>query len=213
MSQNEIMKYIFLITAFILSVTLLAQETNPSKYGMDTSITLPIGIPLNSNAPIINTKSISGIDINTAELIKKGPVVILFYRGEWCPVCNRYLSELNESLPQIKAKGATVLVISPESNLNAKKTSENTKSDFIFISDSSLEICKSFDVLFDVTQKYQDRILKYLNTDIAENNNQKNAQLPVPATFIIDTNGKIIYKQFDYNYKNRASAEDILNAL
>jgi peroxiredoxin len=207
------MKYLFIITSVLFSFALSGQEMNPSKYGMDTSATLPIGIPIDTIAPIIKTKSVTGEKINTEQLLKKGPVVVLFYRGEWCPVCNRYLSELNKSLSQIKEKGATVLVISPESNVNAQKTLENTKSGFIFISDASLKICNDFDVLFDVTQKYQDRIQKNLNTDIAENNNKKNAQLPVPATFIIDTNGKIIYKQFDYNYKNRANAKDILNAL
>lgn len=207
------MKYILLISMALASFVVSAQEMNPNKYGMDTTSTLPIGLNVNDQAPIIKTTSITGKKINTNELLKQGPVVVIFYRGEWCPVCNRYLSKLNNSLPEITAKGATVLVVSPEQQSSASKTAENTKSDFIFISDASLKICKDFDVLFDVTQKYQERILKNLDTDIAQNNGKDNAQLPVPATFIIDTDGKIIYKQFDYNYTNRAAAEDILKML
>ncbi len=207
------MKYILSISLALASFIISAQEIAPNKYGMDTTSTLPIGLNVNNQAPIIKTTSITGEKINSGDLLKHGPVVVIFYRGEWCPVCNRYLSKLNNSLPEIQAKGATVLVISPEQESSAFKTAESTKSDFIFISDASLKICKDFDVLFDVTKAYQERILKNLDTDIAQNNGKDNAQLPVPATFIIDTDGKIIYKQFDYNYTNRATAEDILKML
>jgi len=207
------MKYLLFVGIVFFSLFASAQETNPNKYGMDTTSTLPIGLQVNTLAPNIKTTSITGDAINTDKLLQQGPVVVIFYRGEWCPVCNRYLSTLNNSLPEIKAKGATVLVISPEQQSSASKTAENTQSDFIFISDTNLEICRNFDVLFDVTQKYQERILKNLDTDIAQNNGKDTAQLPVPATFIIDTDGKIIYKQFDYNYTNRATAEDILKML
>tara|TARA_R110002050_G_scaffold41242_1_gene100098 strand:+ start:101727 stop:102353 length:627 start_codon:yes stop_codon:yes gene_type:complete len=196
----------------IISITSIAQQ-NAMKHGMDTNYTLPIGIPVHTLAPRINTTTVSGKKLDTDNLLKSGPVVVLFYRGEWCPVCNKYLSELNESLPEINKTGATVLVISPELVENAKKTKEETKSDFIFISDTSLQILRDYDVIFDVNEKYQNKIKKFLHTDIAQNNGQEKAKLPVPATYIINKQGVIIYKQFDYDYKNRASAEDILKAL
>ena len=196
-----------------MAFTFLNAQDNPMKYGVDTNYALPDGIQVDTIAPRINTSSITGKKIDTDELIKLGPVVVIFYRGEWCPVCNKYLSELNESLPEITEKGATVLVISPELLENAQKTQKETKSDFIFVSDTSLQILKDYDVLFDVTEKYQKKIKMFLRSDIAENNGKEKAQLPIPATYIIGTNGKIIFKQFDYNYKNRASAEDILNIL
>jgi len=196
-----------------VAFTFLNAQDNPMKYGVDTNYALPDGIQVDTIAPRINTSSITGKKIDTDELIKLGPVVVIFYRGEWCPVCNKYLSELNESLPEITEKGATVLVISPELLENAQKTQKETKSDFIFVSDTSLQILKDYDVLFDVTEKYQKKIKMFLRSDIAENNGKEKAQLPIPATYIIGTNGKIIFKQFDYNYKNRASAEDILNIL
>jgi peroxiredoxin len=67
--------------------------------------------------------------------------------------------------------------------------------------------------LFNVTEKYQIKINNKFDKDIAEYNGSDEAQLPVPATFVIDTNGKIVYKQFDYNYRKRASATDIYNAV
>jgi peroxiredoxin len=205
--------FFLLLMIIILPLFSLAQGNNPAKYGVDENFEIPDGIPIDTVAPRIQAISIDGEKIDTDELIKTGPVVVMFYRGEWCPVCNKYLSEINESLPAIKAKGATVLVISPELPQNAMKTKEDTKSDFIIIADTSLRILKDYDVLFDVTDKYQKKIKTYLKTDIAENNGKEKAQLPVPATFIISQDGIIIYKQFDLNYKNRASAEDILEQL
>lgn len=203
--------FLFILT--FLPIFSFAQKSNPLKYGVDTLAHLPIGIPLDTIAPRIKAVSISGDNFDTEQLIKKGPVVVIFYRGEWCPVCNKYLSELNESLPAIQDYGATVLVISPELPENAALTAEKTESDFNFIADTSLQILKDYDVLFDVTEKYQKKIKTFLHTDIAENNGSEIAQLPVPATYIISKEGVIIYKQFDYNYKNRASAEDILEQL
>jgi len=72
---------------------------------------------------------------------------------------------------------------------------------------------KAFDVNYNVTNEYQSMIADKLNASIAETNATKEAVLPVPATYIIDTKGKIIYKQFNPNYKVRASIEDILNNL
>lgn len=208
------MKPLYLLISILCSpILMFAQEKDPTKYGVDTNYEIPIGIPVDTVAPRIQAVSIDGEIIDSDELIKKGPVVVMFYRGEWCPVCNKYLSEMNESLPAIKAKGATVLAIAPELPENALKTKEATKSDFIFIADTSLQILKDYDVLFDVTEKYQKKIRTFLSTDIAENNGKENAQLPVPATFIISKEGMIIYKQFDLNYKNRASADDILTHL
>jgi len=208
------MKPIYLLLIGILFPFLLfAQDKDPTKYGVRTDSEIPIGIQVDALAPRIQAVSIDGEHIDTDELIKNGPVVVMFYRGEWCPVCNKYLSEMNESLPSIKAKGAVVLAIGPELPENAAKTKEATASDFIFIADTSLQILKDYDVLFDVTEKYQKKIRTFLSTDIAENNGKEDAQLPVPATFIISQEGVIIYKQFDLNYKNRASAEDILEHL
>lgn len=207
------MKRFYLLIIIFLPLDFVAQESDPIKYGVDTISELPIGIKVGSDAPQIRAVSISGDSIVSELMLKEGPIVVIFYRGQWCPVCNKYLSELSESLSDIKAKGAIVLAIAPELAENAIKTSEETESNFIFIADTSLQILKDYDVLFDVTKKYQNKIRNSLHTDIAENNGKEKAQLPVPATFIISKEGKIIYKQFDYNYKNRASAEDILKHL
>ena len=76
-----------------------------------------------------------------------------------------------------------------------------------------MKIMQDFDVLFKVTKKYQGKIKTFLFTDIAKNNNQDEAQLPVPATYIIDQKGMVKWRHFDYDYTKRASAKDIIKAL
>lgn len=83
----------------------------------------------------------------------------------------------------------------------------------MFISDKSLRIEKAFDVLFYVTKGYQRKINMMLFQDIAKNNGSSEAMLPVPATYVINGKGQITYKQFDYNYRVRASATEIYNAV
>ena len=139
--------------------------------------------------------------------------MIIFYRGEWCPVCNRYLSNFQDSLKYITEKGTMVLAVTPEKISSAKNMKEKTRATFTFVSDADESIMKNYDVVFDVTDAYQQKIITKLEADIAANNDKTKARLPVPATFIINKKGVIVYKQFDPDYHNRATIKEILANL
>ena len=203
------MRNAILILMF-LPALVFGQETG---YGVDTSFAIPKGLDVGAYAPNFSMHDVNGNLLVLDELQKKGPVVLLFYRGKWCPVCSKYLSNLNDSIQLLTDRGATVIAVGPEKQENTQKMKKRTKSDFSFIADTSLKMLLSYDVLFNVTDKYQKMIKTYLRTDIAENNGKETAMIPVPATYVIDKGGKIVYKQFDYNYKNRASVKDILDHL
>jgi peroxiredoxin len=183
------------------------------KKGLDTSNYIPKGLNIGDNAPLIEGISISRKKINSNEIIKEKEIVVIFYRGEWCPVCNRYLQNLNDSLEFILNKNAEVLVIGPENFENAEKIADKKKATFTLIPDTTLKILKDYDVLFNVTEKYQRKIKTFLRTDIAESNNQEEAQLPVPATYIIGKDGLIKWRHFKYDYSERASVKEILDHL
>lgn len=123
------------------------------------------------------------------------------------------MSEFAENAKAIEAKGAKIVAVTPETYENIEKTKSQTGADFTIISDVDGAVSKAFDVNFSVTEAYQAMIQEKLNASIANTNANKKADLPVPATFIIDTNGKIIYRQFDPDYKNRASIAEILSHL
>ncbi len=204
------------ILFFMLFPLLLSAQNNASlmkKRGVDTSKYVPKGLMVGDKAPIIIGTSINGNKVNSNEIIKEKEVVVIFYRGKWCPVCNRYLTNLHDSLALITGKKAEVLVIGPETFDNAEKTANKTGGDFVLIPDTNLKILTDYDVLFNVTKGYQNKIKTFLLTDIAKNNNQEEAILPVPATYIIGKNGLIKWRQFDYDYTKRASVKSIIKHL
>ncbi|WP_417350799.1 peroxiredoxin-like family protein [Flavobacterium alkalisoli] len=183
-----------------------------ADFGMDTS-DLPKGLNVGDMAPQINMTTADKKNIALQDLYKDQPVVVLFYRAYWCPVCVRHLDEFAQKAKEIEAKGAKLVIITPETYDNVAKTKEETKTDFMTISDVDGSIMKAFDVDFKVTDSYQEMIKEKLNASVAETNATGEAVLPVPATFIIDKGGKIVYKHFNPNYKERATVEEIVANL
>lgn len=165
---------------------------------------------------VVNNFSFKNIESNTStvgEYLKKGPVVLIFYRGQWCPVCNKYLSRFEDSLEMIVNKGATVIAVSPEIPEKMKVTQSKTNAKFILASDTGYMIAKQFDVLFKPSKSTRILYNTALGAELDKAHGNEEELLPVPATFIIDQNSKIIWKQFDHNYNNRASIKDILKNL
>lgn len=113
----------------------------------------------------------------------------------------------------LRDAGAQVLAITPETSDNAKVFLEKTEVDLPIISDVSREIMASYNVLFEVTKKYTEGVKKALNTDIASHNGASKAYLPVPATFVIEPSGKIVYVQYSPDYGRRATAAELLATL
>jgi len=184
-----------------------------TNIGYDLEKGRPEGLKVGMKAPDFALQSPDGKTIKLSEELKKQPVVLMFYRGVWCPVCIRYLAEFQEAAPQITAKGAKVIAITPETNDNIAETIEKTKIDFTVLHDQNTNVMNDYKVLFSVTEAYQEKIRTKLESDIAFNNGKTEAQLPVPATYVIGQDGVIKFVQFDLNYKNRASVDDILKQL
>lgn len=123
------------------------------------------------------------------------------------------MSEFSDRASEIEAANVKLLAITPEAYENTEVTKDKTDINFTVISDADGSIMEAFDVAFKVTNKYQSMIETNLKASISETNASKKAILPVPATYIIDTDGKIVYKHFDLDYNNRASVNDILSHL
>jgi peroxiredoxin len=145
--------------------------------------------------------------------LKNGPVVVIFYRGQWCPLCNRHLMALQKDLQKITKKGATIVAVSPEKSEFLKKTASKTGAEFTLVYDEDYKISKAFDVAFLSEKEMLDAYNKRLNADLTNAHSDDSQQLPIPATFIINKKGKIIWRHVDPDYKKRASVDDIVNAL
>ena len=172
----------------------------------------PEGLFIASKAPDFKAKDQHGKVIRLKDELKKGKVVLVFYRGEWCPYCNRQLARLQDSLQFILDKGATLLVVGPEKPESINKTAEKTKAAYSILYDEDLKIMKAYEVEFEVPEN---TIARYKNAgiDIEKNNGENGKYLPVPAVYIIDKESTITYRFFEQDYKKRPSVNDLLKNL
>ena len=122
------------------------------------------------------------------------------------------MSQLNDSLSLITAKGATVIAVSPEVQENVVKTVAKTKVTFPVISDEGMRIMQQYKVNFEVPVATQEQYKKY-GIDFNVANGSNGANLPVPATYIIGKDGKVKYVFFNPDYRKRASVKEILEQL
>ena len=150
--------------------------------------------------------------INSNEILKNGKMIIAFYRGSWCPYCNLELKMLQDHLPKIKDKNATLVAISPQSPDNSLTVVEKHNLTFEVLTDTDNLFAKQLGISFEL----QDFVLPYyqaLGIDLMHFNKNNDNSLPVPAVFVIDQNGKIIYKFVDANYMNRIDIDELLQTL
>jgi peroxiredoxin len=174
--------------------------------------TAPEGLFIDSKAPDFKAKDQNGTDIRLKDLLKKGKVIIVFYRGNWSPECNKELKRFQDSLQFIKDKGATLIAVTPEKPEGISKTIEKTTASYPIVFDAELKIMKAYDVAFEVPEN---TLTRYRNTgiDLEKNNGKDWKYLPVPAVYIIDKEANITYRFFEPDVKKRPAVKEILKNL
>lgn len=192
-------KILLVLSVMCFSLSIYAQEA-------------PEGLFISSKAPDFKAKDQNGNEIRLKDLLKKGKVVLVFYRGQWCPYCNKELSHLQDSLQFIKDKGATLVAVTPEKPEMVSQTVEKTKAEYSILYDEGLKIMKAYDVEFEVPEN---TLLRYRNAglDIEKNNGANGKFLPVPAVYIIDKESTVTYRFFEPDYKKRPSVKELLDNL
>lgn len=127
--------------------------------------------------------------------LKKGPVVITWYRGGWCPICNLTLHELQEYLPEIQANGANLIAISPETPDESISFKEKNELKFEVLSDSKNKVAKQLGIIDEKSSK------------------GRHGEVPLPATIIVNKEGIVTYTFIPKNYRKRAEPEEIIVEL
>lgn len=188
------------LLAFVLTVSLL------STYAQDKPAAFKVG----DTAPDLMGKDHSGKMVSLKDLTKKGKVVVMFYRGAWCPFCNKYMSQLEAALPEFNAKNATIIAVTPEPEESISKAVEKTKATFSIIYDKERKIMKDWKVAYLMSD---DMKTKYKGYGLDLEKQQGDWMLPVPATYVVGQNGKIEFVHFDENYQQRADIKNILMSL
>lgn len=162
--------------------------------------------------PDFSLPNVKGKSISLDNLLKKGKVVLTFYRGGWCPYCNLALKALQNVIPQINDKNATLIAITPETPDNSLTTQEKNELKFEILTSSNNELARSLGLVYKLPENLTTLYNSFgINLLKSQGNNEN--ELPIAATYIIDTDKKITYDYIVEDYKLRADPLAIIAAL
>jgi peroxiredoxin len=163
-------------------------------------------------APAFSLKDPEGNVINSADLLKRGPVVLSFYRGVWCPYCNMELQALETAKSEFDRYGASLVAISPQTAPNSRKSVRQNKLSFPILSDVKGKVGAAFGLRFDLPD-YLVELYKQLKNDLPTFNDDPSWTLPMPARYVIGQNGVILYSEVNPDYTRRPEPEDMIPVL
>lgn len=188
----------FLILFLFCSVSVLAQNPEPLFIGDKA----PNFLALDQNESRVSLK----------DRLKEGPVIIVFYRGEWCPHCNRHMSQIQDSLSMILDAGASVIAITPEKGEKIEKTVSKTDASFSIVYDENHRIMDKYKVTFKLSG-WKRFIYGLAGININKASGNRDSALPVPATYIIAKDGTIFASHFNRDYTERMQVIEMLEVL
>ncbi len=184
-----------------------AADLDLAGTGIDKNI-----VGVGEKFPEITLPDANGKQVNIQELLEKGPVVISFYRGGWCPYCNLELRELQKFIPEFEKLNTTLVAISPETPDNSLDTKQRNELTFPVLSDKGNVLSKQLKLTFNLKNEIID-IYNSFGLDVEKFNWDTNFELPLPATYVVGTDGLIKLAQANTNYTQRTEPQDILDIL
>jgi peroxiredoxin len=146
------------------------------------------------------------------ELLRSGPLVIIFYRGRWCAYCNAQLAALQEVHKQIADAGASLVAISPQTQKHSYMTRDMHKLRFPVLSDAGNQVARKFGLAYRLPADLQ-AIYETIMTKLPGYNGDQSWELPLAATYVIQPDGKISYVRVDADWRHRPEPEEVLGIL
>lgn len=203
MKTNSIKTTCFLVLMTVLQLHVYGQTIYHKEEELN-------GIEIGTVAPDFSAVDQSDSVFNLKTALQSGPVVLVFYRGQWCPFCNKQLSNLQDSLSLITEMGAQVVAVSPEKTEYLNKMIEKTGAEYRLLFDQHYTIADDYGVLFRPDSVTRAKYNTLLNANLSEAHGDESEQLPIPATYIIAQDGTIVWRHFDQDYKKRPAIREIL---
>jgi peroxiredoxin len=168
-------------------------------------------LQMGDKAPNFELKNALDQVVKLSWLLENGPVVLTWYRGGWCPYCNMQLRYLQTMLPEFKNANATLVAISPETPDNSLNTKEKNKLEFEVLSDYDNQVAKKFGIAFTLNEELVGIYNGFHKLETF--NGIDTNELPIPATYIIDTDYTIKYAFINPDYRERAEPKDLVTVL
>lgn len=153
-----------------------------------------------------------GNSFESTRHLKTGPLVVVFYRGGWCPYCNLHLRTLQQSLKEFEKYHAQLVAISPQSPDNSLTTTQKNALSFAVLSDAGSKVASTFGITFVFSEKLQ-QLYRESGIDLEQLNASKDWALPLPATYVIDRDGTVAYAFVEEDYQRQAQPSEIIGAL
>lgn len=181
----------------------------PKDYALEASEVSPV--LTGTMIPDISLKSIEGDSLQLREMIAQKPAVLIFYRGGWCPYCNRHMAQLQEAHSQLADLGYQILAVSPDNPEYLQASKQEKDLSYTLLSDSDMEASKAFGLAFKVDSATVERY-KNNGMDLEERSGHEHHLLPAPAVFLVNPDGLINFQYVNPDYKTRIKSEVLLSA-
>lgn len=150
--------------------------------------------------------------IELYQLLAQGSVVVSFFRGTWCPFCNLELQGLEQAFPAIQSLGATLIAISPQKQRYSLATVEKHQLTFDILNDRGNQVARQFGIVYQLPE-YLRPVFEQGGFPLPRYNGDESFELPIPATFVVDQEGKITYAFASPDYTQRADPIEVVTTL
>ena len=165
-----------------------------------------------TKAPVFELSDHNGKTVSSAALLARGRLVVCFIRGRWCPFCVGQMEAMNLIAPQIEQAGASLVAISPQTVKQSFFMLDQHKLRFPLLSDARNQVARQFGLVYRVPE-YQQAIYKRVFVNLPVTNGDESWDLPIPATFILERDGTVLYASANEDYSERPEPAEILRVL
>jgi len=169
-------------------------------------------LPIGAKSPAFELQDHNGKSVSSTDLLDQGRLVICFIRGRWCPFCVGQLEAMNLILPEIKAAGASLLAISPQTVRQSFFMVDQHKLRFPLLSDANNQLAQQWGLAYRVPDGQQS-VYQRAMVNLPFANGNDSWQLPVPATYVLDRDHTVLYASVNPDYTERPEPADILQKL
>jgi peroxiredoxin len=194
-----------------LSQSILEKFANGTKELIESG-QVEQAVKAGDKAPLFNLPDADGVIFSSRSHLARGPLVVTFYRGVWCPYCNLELQALEAARGEIESRGATLVAVAMQNASNSRKSKRENQLGFPILVDFKGAVAVQFGLCFKLSDELVG-VYKQFGNDLAQINGEPSWTLPMPARYVIDQDGVVAYAEINPDYANRPDPSELLPVL